>query len=159
MLQLRNVAIGEDSVFSVTAKTTNKTIENAMMVSRGITVFNKVQDAAQIKPTKFLPHVLSIFTNIENIYNNEEFGTIIRLRYRDPKKMSSTFTSKDDIKEGEMNDRKEAESKNNNNNDKKEYVWNKRSEINNNLSENMFKVSSVVLLHHGSVSPLYHIFF
>jgi hypothetical protein len=59
LLQWHNVSIGEDSVFSVTAKTTNKTIENAMMVSRGITVFNKVQDAAQIKPTQFLPHVLS----------------------------------------------------------------------------------------------------
>jgi hypothetical protein len=93
---------------------------------------------------------IGIFTNIENIYNNEEFGTIIRLRYRDPQKMSSTFTSKDDIKEGEMKDRKEAEekAKNNNDKDKKEYVWNKRSEINNNLSENMFKVSSVAPLHY-----------
>lgn len=110
--------IGEDQLFSVSAKTTNKTIENVLRISRGLIVFNKMQENVQIKAISFLPQTDKIFSDIVNIYNEEDFGNIINLRHKKPGKMQTEPMSskKDPI-----------------------YVFDRQSKINNNLTEAMFK--------------------
>lgn len=117
--------IGEAEIFAIRAKTTNKTVENAVRTSRGLNVFNKMQENLQIKARSFLPNAVKMFKNWVSIFKEEDFSSIINLRH---KKESENRESKLGLKDKVDKDKKDES-----------IVWDEQSKVNNNLTKEMFE--------------------